>query len=132
MARKKPRRIQDVNIDYIVNISKLIETKNNYKYLIGYLDDAIGPLVLMLPEMGKYIRSFRDKDKNKNNKLMSFFIKDEKLYEKYKIIQTKTEDLQNTELNSLPIFDDRYIKTKIRTLYSFMRKKYYLQVYLDN
>ena len=40
--------------------------------------------------------------------------------------------MQNTELNSLPIFDDRYIKTKIRTLYSFMRKKYYLQVYLDN
>ena len=54
--------------------------------MIGYLDDAIGPLVLILPEMGEYIRSFRDKDKNKNNKLMSFFIKDEKLYEKYKII----------------------------------------------
>ena len=25
------------------------------------------------------------------------------------------EDLENIELNSLPVYDDRYIKTKIRT-----------------
>ena len=36
-AAKKPITIQDVNVDNIV-ISKLLETKTNSKYLIGYLD----------------------------------------------------------------------------------------------
>ena len=46
---------------------------------------------------------------------MSFHIEDEKLLEKYKAIWTKVEDLENIELNALPVYDDRYIKTKIRT-----------------
>ena len=45
---------------------------------------------------------------------MSFCINDKKLLEKYKAIWTKLEDLKNIELNSLPVYDDRYIKTKIR------------------
>ena len=51
---------------------------------------------------------------NKKNKLMSFRINDEKLLEKCKDIWTKIEDLKNIELNDLPVYDDRYIKTKIR------------------
>ena len=35
--------------------------------------------------------------------------------EKYKAIWTKIEDLKIIELNALPVYDDRYIKTKIRT-----------------
>ena len=46
---------------------------------------------------------------------MSFCIVDEKLIEKYKTIWSKIKDLKNTELNTLPVYDDRYIKTKIRT-----------------
>ena len=46
---------------------------------------------------------------------MSFHINDEKLLEKYKAIWTKTEDLKYIELNALPVYDDRYIKTKIKT-----------------
>ena len=46
--------------------------------------------------------------------MMSFHINDEKLLEKYKAIWTKIEDLKNIELNALPFYDDRYIKTKIR------------------
>ena len=44
---------------------------------------------------------------------MSFRIDDEKLLEKYKKFWTKTGDLKNTEVNALPVFDDRYIKTKM-------------------
>ena len=49
---------------------------------------------------------------------MSFQIDDEELSEKYIAILNKIEDLENIELNvniELPIYDDRYIKTKIRT-----------------
>ena len=66
--------------------------------------------------MSGYVRTFRvkDGDINNNNKLMSFCLKDEKLLEKYKAIWTEIEDL-NIELNTLPVYDDRYIKIKIRT-----------------
>ena len=46
---------------------------------------------------------------------MSFRIDDEKLLEKYKAIWIKIEDLKNIKLNVLPVYNDRYIKTKIRT-----------------
>ena len=54
---------------------------------------------------------------------MSFRRDDEKLLEKYKAIWTKIEDLKNIELNALPVYDDRYIKTKIKT--------YDYQVYIN-
>ena len=42
--------------------------------MIGYLEDLIRPLVLILLKMSGYVKTFQykdgDKDKNKNNKLM--------------------------------------------------------------
>ena len=46
---------------------------------------------------------------------MSFHIDDEKLLEKYRAIWAETEDLKNIELNALPVYKDRYMKTKIST-----------------
>ena len=63
--------------------------------------------------MNGYVNTFKVKEGN--NKLMSFCIDDEKLLEKYKVIWTKIEDLKNIKLNALPVYVDRYIKTKIRT-----------------
>ena len=115
-AAKKPKKVWNVNVDNIV-ISKLIETKTNSKYLIWYLDKAIRSIVLIKHKMRGYVKTFKvkDGDKDKNNKLMSFCVDDEKLLEKYKAIWTQIEDLKHFELNALPVYDDRYIKTKIRT-----------------
>ena len=128
--------------------------------MIGYSDETVRPLVLIMPKMSGYVKTFKVKEGN--NKLMSFRIDDEKLLEKYKAIRIKIEDLKNIKLNALPVHDDRYIKTKIRTfgdkVYTNFRglnvpendkeceyftvisidfllvydTKYYLQVYLDN
>ena len=67
--------------------------------------------------MSGYVKTFKvkDEDKDKNNKLMCFHIDDNKLLRKYKTIWTKIEDLKNIELNALPVYDNRSIKTKIRT-----------------
>ena len=46
---------------------------------------------------------------------MSFGINDDKLLEKYKTIWTKIKGLKNIDLNALPVYDDRYMKTKIGT-----------------
>ena len=66
--------------------------------------------------MNGYLKTFKvkDGDKDKNNKLMSFRIDHDNLLEKYKIIYPKIEDLKNIKLNSLPVYDRRYLKTKIR------------------
>ena len=60
--------------------------------------------------MSGYVKNFKDK----NNNLMSLLIDDDKLLEKYKTIWTKTEDSKNIKLNTLPDYNNRYIKTKIR------------------
>ena len=82
-----------------------------------YLDKAIRPVVFIMSKMSGFIKTFnvKDGDKYKNNELMSFCIYNKKLLEKYKAIWTKIEELENNELNALPIYDDRYIKAKITT-----------------
>ena len=132
--------------------------------MIGYLDKDIRPLSLIMSKMSGYVQTFKvkDGDQDKINKLMPFWIDDEKLLEIYKALWTKIEDSQNIKLNALPVYDDRYIKTKIRTygykVYTNLRclnvpedniewesftvifvdslliyeNEYYLQVYLEN
>ena len=57
---------------------------------------------MILLKMGGYVKTFRDK----NNRLMSFSIDNDKLLEKYKTIWTKIDNLRNIELNTLPAYDD--------------------------
>ena len=107
---KRPIKVCDVNVDNII-ISKLVKTKSNSKYLMGYSDKAIRALVLIMPKMSGYVKTFKVKERS--NKLMLFRIDDEKLLERYKPIWTKIEDLKNTRLNVFPVYDDRYIKKMI-------------------
>ena len=53
-----------VNVD-IITISKLVDTKNNFKYLLGYLDEVMSQLVLMLPKISRYIKKFTEKGGDK-------------------------------------------------------------------
>ena len=63
--------------------------------------------------MSGCVKTFKVDDKN--NKLIYYCIDNEKLLEKYKAIWTKSKDFKNIQLNILSVYDDRYIKTKIRT-----------------
>ena len=69
-----------------------------------------------MPKKSGYVKIFKVKngDKAKNKQLMSFRKDDQKLLEKYEAIWTIIEELKNIELNALPGYDNRYIKTKIR------------------
>ena len=57
-------KIWDVNVDNIV-ISKLVKTKTNSKLLIGYLDKAIRPLVLIMPKISGYVKTIKKEIKIK-------------------------------------------------------------------
>ena len=83
------------------------------QYLNGYLDKALRPLVLIMPKMSGFVKTFKVKERG--NKLMPFHIDDEKLLEKYKANWTKIEDLKNVKLSVLPVSDDSNINTEIRT-----------------
>ena len=74
-----------------------METKNNSKYLMGYLDQVIRPLVLILPKMSEHVKIFKDEgeDKNRKNKLLSLRIDGDNLLQKYKTIWTKIGDSKN-------------------------------------
>ena len=62
---KKPIKIWNVNYDNIV-ISKLVKTKTNSKHLIGYLDKDIRSLVLIMPKISGYVKTFKVKDGDKS------------------------------------------------------------------
>ena len=64
--------------------------------MTGYLDEVIRPLVLILLKISWYVKAFKvkDGDKDKNNKLMSSCINNEKLLEKYETIWIKIENLK--------------------------------------
>ena len=56
--------------------------------MIGYFNKDIRTLVSIMPKMSGYVKTFKVKNRDK-------------------AIWTKIEDLKNTELNPLLIFDDR-------------------------
>ena len=43
-------------------MSKLVESKTNSKYLIGYLDKDIMSLVLIMPKISGYVKTFKFQD----------------------------------------------------------------------
>ena len=57
-----------------IDVDNIVKTKTNSKYLIGYLCKVIRLLVLMLPEMSGYVKTFKvkDGDEDKKNQLMPF------------------------------------------------------------
>ena len=60
MLKKKLIKSWNVNVVNIVN-SKLVKTKTNSKYCIGYLDRAIRPLALIRLKINEYFKTFKCK-----------------------------------------------------------------------
>ena len=81
--------------------------------MIGYLDKKYKTIILKMPKMNGYIKTFKVKEGN--NKSMSLRIDDEKLLQRYKAISTKTEDLKIIKLNALPVYANKYTKAIIKT-----------------
>ena len=65
--------------------------------------------------MSGYIKYFDNGGKN-----MSFEIEDESGYLKYAEIWNKIKKSLNTRFHSQPIYDDKYIKTKVKTFSSMI------------
>ena len=111
-ASKQEIALNLLNTSKIVVSDKFKHSHDGSRYFIGYLhdDDVIRPLCIILPQMSGYIKYFDYGGKN-----MSFKIEDESVYLKYTEIWNKIKKSQGIRFHSQPLYDDKYIKTKVKT-----------------
>ena len=107
---KQRKKNWNVDVDNIVT-TKLVDSKFNSKYLIGYLDKIVRSLALILLKMSEYVNTFKFKFGDTDNLLQKAMISYQKTRKPFEL-KLKTEKI---ELNALPVLDNRYTKIKIRT-----------------
>ena len=66
-------------------------------------------LGIILPQMSGYIKYFENGGKN-----LPFMIKDDSALDKYNEIWNKIKGKLNIKFHSLPVYDEKYIKAKVR------------------
>ena len=82
----------------------------NNEYFIGYKEGKIvKPLCIILPQMTGYIKYFEKEEKN-----MSFVIKDDDVLDKYNEISDKIKEALSIKFHSTRVYDEKYIKAKVR------------------
>ena len=107
---KQPIELKSVNVDQIVVSDRFKHSDKGFKYFIGYQEDEIvKPLCIILPQMSGYIKYFENGGKN-----MSFMVKDDNALDKYNNISDKIKEKVNIKFHSMPVYDETYIKAKVR------------------
>ena len=107
---KSPISIYDVNVDKIVASNRVPFGKKDFKYFIGYDDGRkVKPLFIMYPKMSSYWRDFDE------TKYMYFLIKNDELPEKYNEIRNKVSKVTKKRFDSEPVYNNKYLKTKIKS-----------------
>ena len=118
---KKAIKLSSVDVNKIVVSNKIKGNNEIVKYFIGYMDNTdVIPLRLLLPQITGWIKCFENGGKN-----MSFKIEDEMVYVKYNNFWNKIKDLlSGIRLLSKLIYDDSYIKTKVKTFSEVIQKMF--------
>ena len=104
---KKPIDLMSVNVDQIVVSDKFKHNNEGFKYFIGYQEGGIvKPLCIILREISGYIKYFESGGKN-----MFFFIKDDRVWEKYDKIWDVIKNKLGTKYHSEPIYKKKILKS---------------------
>ena len=110
LKSKQPIDVNLVNLDQIVVTDKFKHSDDGFKYFIGYKkSEIVKPLCIILPQMSGFIKYFEDGGEN-----MSFMIKNDGVLDKYDEIWGKIKDKINIKFHSMPVYDKKYIKAKVR------------------
>ena len=98
---------------------KFKHSDDGFKYFIGYKeDDIVKPLCIISPQMSEYMKYFENGGKN-----ISFLIKDDVL-DKYNEIWNKIKKTLNITFHSMPVYDEKYIKAKVRESNGVIKTKF--------
>ena len=107
---KQPIDLMSVNVDQIVIADTFKHNNEGFKYFTGYQEDEIvKPLCITLPQMNGYIKYFKTGSKN-----MSFLIKEDEVWKKYKQIWDVIKNKLGIQFHSEPVYDKTYIKAEVR------------------
>ena len=103
---KHPINLDLVKVDQKVVSNKFKHSDDGFKYFIGYKEGGIvKPLCIISPQMSGYIKYFKN---------MSFMVKNDDVLDKYKEIWDKIKETLNIKFHSIPVYDEKYIKAKVR------------------
>ena len=98
---KKAIDLVSVNIDQIVVSNKFKHNNEGFKYFIVYQEnEIIKPLCIVLPQISGYIKYFEYRGMN-----MSFFIKDDEVWEKYEQIWGLIKNKLGINFHSELVYD---------------------------
>ena len=109
-----------VYVDQIIISNKFKHHNDGFKYFIDYKeDDIIKPLCIILPQMSGYIKYFENCGKN-----MSFVIKDDSVLDNYTEIWNNIKKILSIKFHSMPAYDEKYIKAKVKALNSGVKRTF--------
>ena len=100
----------DVGIEKALASNKISFGEKNYKYFIGYLYNCnkVKPLNIMLLKTSSYIKNY-----DGQTKMDVFFIEDDDLLKKYNIIWNKVSADIESEFDSKPVYNKKFLKTSL-------------------
>ena len=117
---KQPIHLDLVNLGQIVISDKFKHNDDGFKYFIGYWEgEIVKPLCIILTQMSGYIKYFENGGKN-----MSFVMKDDDVLDKYNEIWSKIKNRLNIKFHSMPVYDEKYIKSTIRQFNGVVKTKF--------
>ena len=117
---KEPIDLMSVNVDQIVVSDKFKHNNEGFKYFIGYQEgEIVKPLCIILPQMSGHIKYFEYGGMD-----MSFLIKDDEVWEKYEQIWGLIKNKLGIKFHSEPVYDKKYLKTKVREYDSEIKAKF--------
>ena len=107
---KEPIDLMSVNVDQIVVSDKFKHSDEGFKYFIGYQEgEIVKPLCITLPQMSGHVKYFEY-----GGKKMSFSIKNDEVWEKYKQTWGLIKNKLGIKFHSSPVHDKKYLKTKVK------------------
>ena len=107
---KQPINVNLINADQIVVSDKFKYSDDGFKYFIGYKEgEFFKASCIILPQMSGYIKYFENGSKN-----ISFMVKNDAVLHEYNEIWDKIKEKLNIKLHSTPVYDEKYIKSKVR------------------
>ena len=92
---------------------------------IAYLEgEIVKPSCIILPQMDGYIKYFEN-----DSKSMSFFIKDDKVWDKHDEIWDVIKDKLRIKFHSEAVYEYKYLKAKIREFDGVIKTNFLIMVY---
>ena len=117
---KQPIDLDSVKTENIVVSDKFKHSEDGFKYFIGYQEgEIVKPLCIILPQMIGYKKYFENGVKN-----MSFMVKNDDVLDKYDEIWDKIKNKLNIKFHSMPVYDEKYMKTKATEFDGVIKTKF--------